>query len=211
MRFTMQGWIKLHRSILEWEWYDHQPTRDVFIHLLLKCQFQTTSKKRTDIPQGCVLTSRSKLAKELGISERSVRTALSNLQTTSEVSIKVSNKNSLIYLNKWEDYQQNLTSKTTSNLSAKRPASDQLTSSPKNDKEEKNIYTKISSLTDEVVKEVATSYRVLPSDVKKKVVEIRLYCESTGKRYKNYRSALMNWVRRDLESGKIEGNILIRE
>ena len=29
------GWIKLHRKFKEWEWYQDENTKSVFIHLLL--------------------------------------------------------------------------------------------------------------------------------------------------------------------------------
>ena len=32
----MSGWIKIHRQILEWEWYSDTNTFRVFLHLLLK-------------------------------------------------------------------------------------------------------------------------------------------------------------------------------
>jgi hypothetical protein len=32
----MSGWIKIHRSILEWEWYEDTNTFRLFMHLILK-------------------------------------------------------------------------------------------------------------------------------------------------------------------------------
>ena len=31
----MAGWIKLHRSLLDWEWWHDLPTRTVFLTMLL--------------------------------------------------------------------------------------------------------------------------------------------------------------------------------
>ena len=32
----MSGWIKIHRKITEWEWYDDVNTFRLFMHLILK-------------------------------------------------------------------------------------------------------------------------------------------------------------------------------
>jgi hypothetical protein len=31
----MNGYIKLHRKLVDWEWYTDIPTKTLFIHLLL--------------------------------------------------------------------------------------------------------------------------------------------------------------------------------
>lgn len=35
------------------------------------------------------------------------------------------------------------------------------------------------------------------------IEEVDGYCESTGKKYKNYRATVQNWIRRDKKSGKL--------
>lgn len=36
------------------------------------------------------------------------------------------------------------------------------------------------------------------------IEEVDGYCESTGKKYKNYRATIQNWIRRDAQSGKLK-------
>lgn len=59
------------------------------------------------------------------------------------------------------------------------------------------------SIQGDEVKELAEKYSISCKDVMKKAEDISLYCTGNGKKYHNYRSVLMNWIRRDLESGKL--------
>ena len=43
-----------------------------------------------------------------------------------------------------------------------------------------------------------------PDLYKEYIEEVDGYCESTGKKYKNYRATIQNWIRRDRQSGKIK-------
>ena len=39
------GFIKIHRSLLEWEWYQDTNTKTVFIHLLLTANYKDKNWK----------------------------------------------------------------------------------------------------------------------------------------------------------------------
>jgi len=129
----MQGWIKLHRGLIEWEWYDHLPTKVLFIHLLLKANHKDNSYRGKIVKKGHLLTSRELLSKETGLSERQVRTALNHLKSTKEIAIKSSRQGTEIKIVKYSDYQE-----ATNETPNKRPRSDQRTPSNNNDKKEKN-------------------------------------------------------------------------
>lgn len=83
----MQGYVKLFRSLLQWEWYQDQNTKALFLHLLLKACFRDSKYKGADIPRGSCAVTLQVLADELGMSVKSVRTALKHLQSTGEVAI----------------------------------------------------------------------------------------------------------------------------
>lgn len=114
----MIGWIKLHRKFLEWEWFHDSNMVRVFIYLLLKANREDTLWKGRAIKRGQLVTSRKKLSKDLGISERKIRTILTRLttpqkatskttsKTTSELTIKTTNKYSIITICNYESYQK---------------------------------------------------------------------------------------------------------
>tara|TARA_R110001606_G_scaffold216708_1_gene364608 strand:- start:438 stop:929 length:492 start_codon:yes stop_codon:yes gene_type:complete len=129
----IQGWIKIHRQLLEWEWYDDINVTRLFLHILLKANHKSKNYKGELIQIGEHLTSREILSNETGLTIRQVRTALTKLKTTNEVTIKASSQGTKIQVVNYEKYQV-----TTSEVTAKRPATDQQATTNKNDKNEKN-------------------------------------------------------------------------
>ena len=99
------GFIKLHRKLVDWGWYADGPTKDVFLHLLLTANFRETQWRGIDLKPGQTVVGRKKLAQELGLSERQVRTALEHLKSTNEVSIKTTNKFTVVTIENWTKYQ----------------------------------------------------------------------------------------------------------
>ena len=132
------GFIKLYRSLLKWEWYKSPNTKIVFLHLLLNANWEDSSFRGYEVPRGSLVVGRKKLSEELGISERAVRVALNHLQMTNEVTIKATNKFSIITIVNWEKYQgysEEVTNKMTNKMSDKRQTNDHI-------KEYKNIRNK---------------------------------------------------------------------
>ena len=102
----MSGWIKLHRRLLDWEWYDDQNVFRVFMHLLLTANFEPSKYKGYDIPAGCKVAGVHALAEQTGLTSQKVRTALDKLKSTKEITIKTTNKFSIISVRCWNDYQR---------------------------------------------------------------------------------------------------------
>lgn len=73
-----------------------------------------------------------------------------------------------------------------------------------------NIYASKKCLTDELCNEVALTYSVTENAVKSIRDDLVGYVQSTGKRYKDYKATLQNWVRRALKDGKIKKYTAIR-
>lgn len=122
-----QGWICLHRKLLEWEWYDDIPTCRLFIHCLLKANHKDKNWKGSLIPRGSFITGRHVLSEETGLTERQIRTALTKLKSTNDLSIKATNKNSLVTIVNYEFYQNGdgeTTNKKSNNEPIESPASD---------------------------------------------------------------------------------------
>ena len=129
----MQGWIKIHRKLLEWEWYDEPNTFRLFMHLLLKANHKDRSYRGQTVKAGTLLTGQEVLAEQLGLSRMQIRTALSNLKSTNEITIKSSRQGSVIQLVKYLDYQV-----VTNGITTEQPDDNQAITSNKNVKKEKN-------------------------------------------------------------------------
>lgn len=139
------GFIKLHRSILDWRWYEDANTFRVFLHLLLKAAVFDYEYGKTKIKRGEVLTTYDELALTLKLSVQNIRTAISHLKSTGEITSRQCSKFQVISILRYNDYQVSSTDKLTGNQQA---ANRQLTGSQqpynkkniKNNKNNKNIY-----------------------------------------------------------------------
>lgn len=99
------GFIVLHRSFLEWEWYSNINTSRLFLHLLLLANHQDVEWQGMIIRRGELVTSVSKLSKETGLTDKQIRVALEHLKRTGEVATKGANKYTLINIVNWRKFQ----------------------------------------------------------------------------------------------------------
>lgn len=101
-----QGWISLHRKILEWEWYDDANTMRVFIHCLLRANHEDGQWHGKDIKRGQFISSYGKIAQELKLGVQNVRTSINKLKLTGELTSKGTNKYTVFTVLKYDEYQE---------------------------------------------------------------------------------------------------------
>ena len=99
------GFIVLHRKIVNWEWYKDPATRIVFEHLILTANYEEKRFKGEAIHRGQRVASYGTLAKETGLSIQNVRTAINHLISTNEVTRKSTNKYSVFTIVNYDMYQ----------------------------------------------------------------------------------------------------------
>ena len=102
---TQNGWIKLSRKMLSWRWYQDLNTKALFIHLLLTANIEDTDYKKITVHRGELATTCGRLAAELGLSDRNIRTALQHLKATGEVSVNWYSKFIVISITNYSAYQ----------------------------------------------------------------------------------------------------------
>jgi len=100
-----KGFIILYRKLIDWEWYDHIPTKVLFIHLLLKANHTTKLWRGNEIKRGQYLTSLNTLSQETGLSVKQIRASLNNLEKTGELGKQTTNLNTLISITNYDYYQ----------------------------------------------------------------------------------------------------------
>ncbi|HEC61658.1 MAG TPA: hypothetical protein ENI27_05325 [bacterium] len=93
---------------------------------------------------GQFIFGRKKAAKELKMSERSIRTCLDSLRKHQNVAIKTTNKFSIVTVINWESYQSENVESTIKTTN-KRPANDQQVTTNKNVKNVKNVKKDLST------------------------------------------------------------------
>jgi hypothetical protein len=137
----MLGHITLDRKILEWEWYQDVNVFHLFLHLLLKANHKDGTWQGKIIKRGQMIAGRDKLSQNTGLTEQEIRTCLKKLKSTNEITIKSTNKYSVITICKYDIYQskdKKSTSKTTNNAPNEQPTSNQQLTTNKNDNNENN-------------------------------------------------------------------------
>ena len=105
------GFVALHRSLLSWGWHADPATGWLFVNLLLMANWTDSEWRGMTIKRGQLITGRKALAAQTGLSERQIRTALDHLKSTNELTIKSTNKFSLITIvnyGKFQDVQSDI-------------------------------------------------------------------------------------------------------
>lgn len=116
-----KGFIKLHRSILEWGWWGDINTSRLFIYMLIKANPANKNWRGIDVERGSFITSRAILSADTGLTDQQIRTALNHLQNTNEITIKSTNKTTKITVTNYDKYQQS----AFVNQPAEQPTSNQ--------------------------------------------------------------------------------------
>lgn len=103
----MKGdYIKINRSLLDWDWYGDINTCRLFVHMLLRANWKDGNFRGEEIKRGSFVSSLSKLSDETNLSVREVRTAINHLEKTGEVTINRHSKYSVFTVNNYCAYQQ---------------------------------------------------------------------------------------------------------
>lgn len=99
------SWVKLHRTITEWEWYTDANTMRVWMHLLLSANYKPGRFRGEPIKAGQVAAGRISIARDLKLTEQQVRTSLEKLKKTKEITMVSTSLFSIITIVNWAQYQ----------------------------------------------------------------------------------------------------------
>jgi hypothetical protein len=99
------GFIKLHRKILNWQWYEDTNVFRLFTHLLFTANWEDKKWLNILIKRGQLVTSLEGLSGQTGLTVKQIRTALDKLKMTNEITTKTTNRYTLVTIEKYSDYQ----------------------------------------------------------------------------------------------------------
>ena len=100
-----EGWIKIHRRLIDWEWFNDINTCHLFFYLILKANYKDKSWRGILIKRGQLVTSFQSLSEAMPLSIQQIRTCLGRLKSTGEVTSKPTNKFTILTIEKYNDYQ----------------------------------------------------------------------------------------------------------
>jgi len=99
------GYVKLYRDILYWQWYQNPNVLRMYIHLILNSSFKDFEFEGKPYKAGSIITSRKRLSTELKMSEWQVLNALEKLKSTGEIAVNTTNRFTVITVNNWNKLQ----------------------------------------------------------------------------------------------------------
>ena len=210
------GFILLHRKIVEWEWYQNPNTFRVFLHCLLMANFTDGRFEGKDIKRGQFVTSLPSLSKQTSLSIQQVRTALDHLKSTGEITDTSTSKYRLITVVKYDQYQidnrQNNSQSTGEQQASNSQSTGEQQQYKKNNKEKREKgNNNIISLTRDVKRFTPPTAEEIVDYCENALCYIGFdaqhfidYYESNGwmigkHKMKDWRATVRNWIRRDKE------------
>ncbi len=101
----LKGWIKLHRKILNWQWYDDNATYKIFTYLIMSANYEDVWYRGELLKQGTLSTSLTNIHIETKLSLNTVKKSLKNLESTGEITTKKSGKKIIITIANYTMYQ----------------------------------------------------------------------------------------------------------
>lgn len=132
------GYIKLHRSLLDWNWYDDVNTTRLFLHLLLTVNYEEKQWGKEVIKRGSRATGYVTLSRETGLTIQQVRTAVKHLELTGELTRKKEAKYTVFTINNYDKYQE-VTTKSTRKQQSNQQSSQQATNKQANKQTNNNV------------------------------------------------------------------------
>ena len=195
----MNGYILIHRKLLNWQWYKDSNTLHLFIDLLLDANYEDSKVGFQVVKRGQCLTSLKRIHENTGLTYREIRTSLDKLQKSGEIDKQTTNKYSIITINKYNDYQ-NIDKQTTNKRQTNDNIKINIIKNNKNNKEIKEKYIKRKygsfeniELTDEEYQKLKDRF----SDYEEKIENLSSYIASKGDKYKSHYATILNWSRKD--------------
>jgi len=194
------GFILLHRKIIkEWEWYSNINDTRLWIHCLLKANWDDGWFEGILIKRGSFVTSYSKLSKETSLSVQEIRTSLNHLKRSKNLTIQTYSKFSIISIENYEKYQLDNTQSTSNQQATNKQSTgnqqqynkEQI----KNNKIKKNKYGQFENvlLSDDEYNKLKEKFH----DYKNRIENLSSYIASKGDKYKNHYATILNWARKE--------------
>lgn len=110
MTQDFNGYVRVSRRMLNWEWFSDGNTFHVFMFLLLSASKDKCNWRGMELEKGQVFTSYSKIAVATGLTVDDVKNAITNLVSTGEVTMNELNEGKptediIVSVSKYSDYQ----------------------------------------------------------------------------------------------------------
>ena len=192
------GWVRVYRKTLFSSVWKNPITWMVWSWILLKANHSETvfpfNGEDIILKRGQFITGREVALREIpNLTAQKYKTAINYLKSTNRITIKTTNKFSVITINNWDDHQEN-NQQNKQPVTNQQPTNNQQITTNNNDKNEKKIVIDKKDL-----QEIADKYGVALEEVSKTYENMLAWFEEVPSRKKgrDYKATLKNWVRKN--------------
>ena len=119
----MSGYIKLHRSVFDWEWFDDIVVYKLFTGMLLLANWKEGRFRGEVIPCGSFVSSVRKLGETLKLSKGQVERGLNKLKAGQEITTEARHKYTIYTIVNYSVYQESQDAPRDSEQDATRDVS----------------------------------------------------------------------------------------
>ena len=103
----MSEWIRIHRHITEWRWYDDSLTVHLFLHFIINAGEQAGDWHDITLGRGQLVTSIATLSRELNTTPQKIRARLDRLQADGVILLDTTNRYTIVTVCDFDTYQEN--------------------------------------------------------------------------------------------------------
>ena len=198
-------WVKLHRNIVDWEWFDDKNALKLLIYLNVKVNIVDKQWKGITVNRGSLVTGKYSITEDLGISVQQYRTALKKLVQSGEIVKKATNAYTILTLTKWEKMQheqqtdnKRITNEQQTDNKRIYPTKESKESKESKEREEKrlsdfDIFWKTYAKPEGKKKASDKFLRLPQKDVDKILLVVKNYVSSTpDKKYRKHPTTWLN-------------------
>lgn len=210
----MDGWIKLHRCSFEKGWLRNHKMWAFWSYCLIKANHKdkTIIFNNTEVflKKGQFIFGSKQASKDLNISRQSLRTIINHLKTMQNITVKPTNKYSIITIINWDIYQNKENEnnqQSNQQLTNNQPSTNQQLTTDKNVKNVKN---------DKKKKKITKKKFIKPTleELKKFALELGSWVDpeyfldtqitngwilKNGNPVKNWKSCFRTWHKNDIK------------
>lgn len=203
----MNGWIKIDRKLIDWEWFNEPETLQLWLYLLLMANFEEKKWNGITIKRGQFVTSVDKLKTVLHSTPKKIRTRLGRLKTANCIAIETTSKNTVVTILNYDLYQDQQTvegkekdkqedkpraNKGQTKGNNVRTKETKNNNNINNAREEKISFAEFVTMTNDEHDKLIATYGETAT---KRMIEILdNYKGQSGKKYNSDYRAMLNWV-----------------
>lgn len=226
------GFIVLHRKILDWEWASDINTFGLFVHLLLAANFVEGRFKGKEVKRGQLITSLPSLSTNTGLSIQQIRTALAHLVSTGEITDDATRQYRVITILKYDEYQKLTDKSTDDQQTSNSHLTDEQQMTNRRSTDDQQQYNNNNNNNKETKKQSNKGDRTASRFTPPTLEDVRAYCQERGNkvdpqrwldyytsngwmvgrnRMKDWKAAVRTWERQDNERAVIGKPVIAQQ